>query len=233
MSDLLVMVPTRGRREQCERLLKSFRDTAKHADILFILDPDDEAAYEGMDWGDALHAVLAPRGTLSDKLNQTAAAMAGQYPALFWTGDDHVFSVPGWDQMMLARLEGMGGHGWVYPACGSDSPEIWLASASVTEHLGWFFPPFLSHYCGDSVVAELGKRAGLLQFCPDAIAEHKHWSRDRAVERDVTYREAEEAHAQADAAAWRQWRADVLPFDAAALRRRFNKDVAWVLSRVA
>ena len=82
-------------------------------------------------------------------------------------------------------------------------------------------------------MAELGKRAGLLRFCPDAVAEHKHWSRDQSVERDVTYREAEEAHAQADTAAWRQWRADTLPFDLAALRRQFNPDVAWVLSNVA
>jgi hypothetical protein len=234
-NDLLVMVPVRGRREQCERLLKSFRETSEHADIVFILDPDDEGTYEGLDWGDAMHAVLAPRGTLADKLNQTATQMATAYPALMWTGDDHVFSVPGWDQMMLARLEGMGGHGWVYPATarGSDAPEIWLASSSVTEYLGWFFPPFLSHYCGESVVSELGKRAGLLRFCPDAVAEHKHWSRDRSVERDTTYREAEEAHAQADSAAWQQWRASALPFDVASLRRQFNPDVAWLLSKIA
>ena len=109
MTGLLVMVPTRGRRAQCERLLGSFRETASGGtDILFILDADDEDTYDGMDWGDALHAVLAPRGTLSEKLNQTAAAMAGVYDALMWTGDDHVFGSPGWDKAMLDVL---GRHG--------------------------------------------------------------------------------------------------------------------------
>ena len=40
-NDLLVMVPTRGRRAQCERFLAAFAETATCSDLLFILDPDD------------------------------------------------------------------------------------------------------------------------------------------------------------------------------------------------
>ena len=163
MSDLLVIVPTRGRKANCERLLASFRDTAGDGtDIAFVLDPDDEATYDGVEWGDALHAVLAPRGTLADKLNQTAAAMTGQYGALMWTGDDHVFGSPGWDKAMLDVLVGMGGDGWVFPHTvrRQDVPEIWLASAGLTDELGWFFPPHVSQYYGDNTIAELGKRPG-------------------------------------------------------------------------
>ena len=75
-NDLLVMIPTRGRRAQCERLLASFAETATCADIVFVLDPDDEATYEGMDWGDAARAVLDPRAYLAGKLNKTASAVA-------------------------------------------------------------------------------------------------------------------------------------------------------------
>src|ERR1017187_8111737 len=88
-NDLLVMVPTRGRREQCERLLESFTATATCADLLFITDPDD-AAYEGMDWGDATVATLEPREYLSGKLNKTGMAMADLYPVLMFLGDDCV-----------------------------------------------------------------------------------------------------------------------------------------------
>src|SRR5580700_10427408 len=80
-NDLLVMVPTRGRRKQCERLLESFTNTATMADILFILDPDDDA-YEGMDWGTAATAVLDPRGYLQQKLNKTAEAVVETYSVL-------------------------------------------------------------------------------------------------------------------------------------------------------
>ena len=236
MSDLLVIVPTRGRKAQLDRLLESFRETVSEGtDLLAVLDPDDEATYEGMDWGNALHAVLAPRGTLSEKLNQVAKAMTGQYGALMFCGDDHVFRTPGWDAAMLALLAEMGGNGWVYPHTvrRSDVPEVWLASASVTATLGWFFPPHVSHFYGDNMIAELGKRSGLIRYCPSAVVEHLHYQTTPGVEHDATYKEAEEAHGTADMAAYQQWRADTMPFEVARLRRALNSDVAWVTGKVA
>ena len=47
-----------GRRENCERLLESFRETASPGtDLLFILDCDDDS-YDGMDFGTAATCVL-------------------------------------------------------------------------------------------------------------------------------------------------------------------------------
>jgi hypothetical protein len=235
-NDLLVIVPTRGRKENCERLLASFNDTASEGtDILFILDDDDEDTYADMAWGDALHAVLAPRGTLQEKLNQAADSVAASYGALMWTGDDHEFKSGGWDTAMLDVLADLGGDGWVFPHTvrRQDVPEIWLASAGLTAELGWFFPPFLSQYYGDNTIAELGKRSGLIRYCPQAEIPHLHHSCTPGVEHDVTYREAEEAHGAADLQAYQQWRADQMPFDVARIRRRFNSDISWVLSRVA
>ena len=39
---LLVMVPTRWRKENCERQLKSFAEATDSADLLYILDADDQ-----------------------------------------------------------------------------------------------------------------------------------------------------------------------------------------------
>jgi hypothetical protein len=234
-SDLLVMVPARGRRAQCERLLKSFRDTASPGtDIVFILDPDDEDTYADVEWGDAMHGVLSPRGTLQDKLNQTAAAMQDAYPALMWCADDHVFSVQGWDKLMLAALADMGGHGWVYPDTRrrADVPEIWMCSSGITQALGWFFNPQLSHFCGDNSIAELGKRAGLIRRCPQAVIEHLHYSVCPDTEHDRVYTEAEGAFGESDVRAYREWQAAVLPLEASRLRRRFNPDIHWLLSKV-
>ncbi len=235
-NDLLVMVPTRGRKAQCERLLKSFRETASPGtDIVFILDEDDEETYAGTDWGDALHGVLAPRGTLQEKLNQTAAAMQDAYPALFWTGDDHVFKTPGWDKLMLAVLEDMGGTGWVYPDTKrrSDVPEIWMCSTDMVQALRWFFPPQLCHYYGDNSVGELGKRAGLIRWCAEAVIDHLHYSVTPDVEHDEVYRSAEETFGASDLAAFQEWRASQLANEVSVLRRNFSPDVKWVLSRVA
>ena len=77
MTDLLVMVPTRGRSAQCERLLASFRETASPAtDILFILDPDDRS-YDEMDFGDAPRAVLDPRAYLIGEAEQDGRGCRG------------------------------------------------------------------------------------------------------------------------------------------------------------
>ena len=235
-NDLLVMVPVRGRKAQCERLLESFRETASPGtDIVFILDPDDEATYEGIEWGDAMHGVLSPRGTLQDKLNQTAAAYAGIYPVLMWTGDDHVFKTAAWDKEMLAALEDMGGHGWVYPDTKrrADVPEIWMCSADVVQALGWFFNPALQHYYCDNSIGELGKRSGLIRRCPQAVIDHLHYSVCAETEHDAVYSETEAAFGESDLKAFQEWRASQLANEVSVLRRAFNPDVAWVLSRVA
>ena len=115
-NDLLVIVPTRGRRAQCERLLESFTETATCADILFVVDPDDQDTYAGMEWGEAAVAELAPREYLAGKLNKTGMAMTDLYPVLMWVGDDVAFRTLGWDIIMLAALEDLGGSPrWIYP----------------------------------------------------------------------------------------------------------------------
>ena len=235
-SNLLVIVPTRGRPAQCARLLESFRETASPGtDIVFILDEDDEDAYGEIDWGDAMHGVLAPRGTLADKLNHTAGLYAGSYGALMWCGDDHVFKTPAWDALMLGTLADMGGTGWVYPATKrrSDVPEIWMCSPDVVEALGWFFNPAVQMYCGDNSVGELGKRAGLIRGCPEAEIPHLHYSVTPGVEHDQVYREAEETYGASDLAAFQEWCSSQRANEVSLLRRKFSADVAWVLSRVA
>lgn len=234
-NDLLVMVPTRGRRAQCERLLESFRETSTCADLAFITDPDDQEMYAGVDWGDAAVGVLEPREYLTGKLNKTAEAMAGMYRVLMWAGDDHVFKTPGWDWIMLAALEDMGGSGWVYPddKRRQDVPEIWMCSSDVVKALGWFANPALSHYYIDNTIAELGKRSGLLRYCPEAVVEHLHYQVAPGTEHDATYRETENAFGTTDLAAFGQWRTDIAPYEVALLRRQFSKDISWVIGRVS
>ena len=235
-NDLLVMVPTRGRRAQCERLLKSFTETATCADLLFILDPDDLDTYAEMDWGPATTAILEPREYLTGKLNKTALAMADLYPVLMWLGDDCVFETPGWDALMLATLEkDLGGHGWVYPDDNRriDVPEHYMVSSDVVQALGWFANPAVQHYYLDNSVADLGKRADMIRFCPQAVVRHEHYSVAKDVEHDDLYQSTEEKFGEPDLKAFHEWRGSQLANEVSVLRRHFSPDVAWVLSRVA
>lgn len=235
MSDLLVMIPTRGRRKQCERLLKSFQDNTVDAEILFIIDDDDEETYEGMDWGDAQHGVLGPRESLTGKLNRTSDAVNSLYKYLMFVGDDHVFRTPEWDKILREKFDVIGGTGMIYPddRRRNDVPEIIAISTDIVRVLGHFAEPMFKHYYIDNAWMELGKRTGMIFFTPDIVVEHLHYgmrNNPEAGERDATYIEAENAWGDSDNRAYQEWRATAMPIQVARLRRAFNPDIKWVFS---
>ena len=231
---LLLIIPVRGRRASAERLLKSFTETADHADVVFVSDPDDQGTYADMDWGTAKHVVTGERKTVIAKLNY-AARMFGGYDAYMCAGDDNVFITPHWDTLLLKALQDqLGGNGWVYPddKRRNDIPENWLASASVVDELGWFAPPEVSMYFPDNIIMELGRRAGLIRFCPEVVVEHRHYTVCQDTPRDEVYLHAENTWGNADMEAFRAWRDNVMPLQVAQLRRKFCKDIEWLFSQI-
>jgi hypothetical protein len=231
---LLTMVPTRWRRENCERQLKSFRETTDSADLLYILDDDDQDTYEDMDWGNAAHAVLKTEervGTTA-KVNYAVSTLFGKYDAFMYIGDDHLFSTPHWDTFLMGKLEETGGTGMLY---GDDKrridiPETVIISADIINVLGHFAEPMLTHYYIDNVWAEIGKRAGLLRYYPEVVFEHLHYQIRPEVEHDQTYRSAETMWGQPDSKAYQEWFSTKMSPQASLLRREFNPDVKWVTS---
>lgn len=232
-ASLLVIVPTRGRRAQVERLLDSYDKNTDFAEITFVLDPDDQETYEGIDWKDSLHAVLDPRGTLVQKLNSTAEAVWDDYDALMYCGDDHTFDTDGWDTILMNALEEMGGSGMVYPddKRRNDVPEIIVISADIIRALGHFADPGFNHYYIDNAWLELGGRTSLIRYVPEAVVAHHHYSVDQETKRDETYSYAEQAWGQADYQAFQQWRGSTMPAQVSLIRRKFNPDVKWVLGK--
>lgn len=233
MTDLCVMLPTRKRPDMARRCIDSFRETkaSDDTDLILIVDDDDDSYADITD----VDKITATRGTLITAVNAAASVLAEHYDALFLAADDLVFITPGWDTLMLATLEGLGGTGIVFPDGKRryDVPEHPLISTDWVRELGHFAEPSLAHFYCDNAWAELGKRTGLIRYCPEAVIEHRHYSVDPSAPHDETYREAEEAHGEPDLEAFQQWRADVMPYEVARLRRAFSPDVEWVLSRVA
>src|SRR6266498_405234 len=228
------MVPTRNRRENCERFLKSFHEMTDSAVLIFITDGDDQDSYQGMDWGSAKHAMVDPRELIVGKINHAVQAYAGAYDALMFIGDDNTFVTPHWDTILMKVLTGdMGGTGMVYPddKRRNDIPETVIISSDIVSYLGYFMNPGFAHYYVDNVWAELGRRAGLIRFCPQVVVDHKHYQVDAAVDRDETYSYAEKTWGKSDLAAWHTWRATDMPVEVSRLRRNFNPDLKWVFSR--
>ena len=233
MSDLCVFLPTRQRPEMAARCIASFRETKAldATDLILVVDDDDDSYADVTDHD----KITVTRDTLVTAVNAAAEFLAPHYDALFLAADDLVFVTPGWDRLMLGTLDGMGGTGMVYPDDKRryDVPEHVLMSSDLITELGWFCEPSMAHFYVDNVWAELGKRTGLIRFCPDAVIEHRHYSVCEDTPHDEVYRQAESAHGGPDLAAFHAWRAEKMPFEVSRLRRRFSSDVAWVLSRVA
>lgn len=236
-SPLLVMVPTRWRRENCERFLKSFTETADNADLMFISDADDQDTYEGMDWGSAVHTILdfgPSRFGNVKKMNHVAMAEAENYDAIMYIGDDNLCATPHWDTLLLEQIQDLGGTGMAYgdDKRRNDIPEHVVITTDIIRELGHFAEPSLDFYYIDNVWAELGGRSNLIRYCPDIVFEHRHYQVDPGVEHDQTYVSSENLWGRSDALAYARWRETVMPFEVARLRRKFNRDLKWLFAQI-
>ena len=231
---LLTVIPTRSRPKSVERLIESFNDTTDNADLLFVVDPDDESM-EGFDFKGHSAMVMDPRGTMVQKLNYAAVKFIDDYDSLVWYADDNEFITPHWDTLMLKALEEMGGSGWVYSFDGrrTDIPETWLVSTDVVRELGWFANPILNQYYVADSINILARRASLLRFCRDVKVLHHHYDVDPATERDALNEYAESKFGKTDFMTYQAWGgSNQVSVAVSRLRRKFNPDIKWVLGKV-
>ena len=215
----MIMVPIRGRKANCERLLKAYSDTVESAEMCFIMDPDDIETYDGVDWGKTHPLVMDPRGMIGPKRNWAAELFVDDYDALMCAEDDIVFRTPGWDITLMAVLADMGGSGMVYPNDDRriDIPENVLISSDIVKALGWFCEPSMQHYYIDNVWGDLGRHAGCLRLSRDVLFENFHYSLGKSAG-DATYSEAEHLGGP-DSLAYASWRSNRMDTDVETVRK--------------
>lgn len=224
---LLVIVPTRAHVDEVKRLIDSFDANTDNADLLFVLD-DDDKSYEGFEWQGHTVATMSPRGALTEKLNFAASQVIDAYDQLMYVPDDSVFLTEHWDTLLLDVLAAeLGGSGILYPndLRRADIPELWLISTDVLREVGWFALPLLKQFYMDNAWSDLGKRTDLIRFVPDVVVDHS---------RALPDTEGERLYGMADQQNYMLgWRgsSDVAAL-VSKLRRNFNPDVKWVLSKI-
>ena len=220
MRDLLVITPTRGRPASAQRLTDAVMDTAAAAtDLVFAID-DDDPSYAGMPATERAMQVRGPRRTCTEWTNQIASFMGDGYRALASLGDDHVPVTPGWDTMLLAAIDDMGGTGIAYGDDGLQGeflPTAPVISSDIVAALGWMFYPPIVHVFADNVWLDLGREAGCLRYVPRVRIEHLHYTSGLSPH-DQTYADRDPFWAQ-DEAAYHAWRRDHLVADAEKIRR--------------
>ena len=204
MTDLWVLMPSRGRPANVETVVRHFALTCR-ADtrIHFGFDDDDPALRAGIAAAGCHRYTTGPRDSLTGWTN-TLARQHMDTPAMASIGDDMVPVTDGWDERLLAALPEHGGYAYPNDLRRDDIPEAVVISTPIVAALGWFSPPFVTHWYQDNVWADLGRAAGCLVYCPDVIVRHDH-PNVTGKPGDQTYADAAQSFDR-DLGAYQRWR---------------------------
>lgn len=236
MTDLLVIVPTRGRPERFAEFLKAWEDTTDGtAWLLACVDNDDQSRYRYpiLDGSYGCYSVSPPFG-FAPRLDTEAVRHSRGVPdpfAIASLNDDHLPRTPGWDGRMVEALRDLGS-GIVYGndlLQYEDLPTAPAITSDIIRALGFMCPPGLRHVYIDNFWRSLGIRLERLRYLPDVVIEHCHWGvldehGERKAAWDATYEAGSTNEIQvSDLATWSAYRAS----------EQFTADVERVRKAIA
>lgn len=173
---IAVIVPTRGRPQNAERLQAAFDDTVGYdsdTHLIFGLD-DDDPMLEDYQARDLNNWDVGPRLRMAGTLNAIARRTAPECDIIGFMGDDHLPRTKGWDDRIRdAMVPG----GVVY--CndliqGANLPTEVFLDARIVREVGGFVPDGFIHLFLDNTWKTWGERAGTLRYLDDVIIEHVH-----------------------------------------------------------
>jgi hypothetical protein len=215
MTDLWVLMPSRGRPAHVERVLRTYAltctaDTRVH----FAFDADDPCLDANLAAAKGHPYEVGERDGLAGWTNKLAE-LHRDAPVLGSFGDDHVPVTHGWDAGLLAAIPR--GCGWAYPNDQRriDIPEAVVMSGPIVAALGWMALPAVKHWCIDNVWGDLGRAVNRIVFCRQIIVRHLH-PNVTSVPGDQTYADAA-GDWNEDMQAYQKWRL-----------RRMRQDIAIV-----
>jgi hypothetical protein len=197
MTDMVVIVPSRHRPQNIERLIRAWADTHAGATLAIGFDDDDEKTGEeikpltqladnlrvDIHWNEDEHTNMATT------LNRLAVHYADHYAQIGFLGDDHLPRTLHWDHMIELELRRP-----VSMAYGNDLfqgvnlPTAVFMTSDIIRTLGYMSPPVFRHMWIDNVWKEWGTATGRLSYLSNVIIEHIHPQAGKA-DIDQGYRE--------------------------------------------
>lgn len=174
---IAVIVPTRGRPANAERLVDAFAQTVADPEntVLILGVDDDDPELEGYR---ALETRVTlsqgPRLRMAGTLNEIARGIADLYDIIGFMGDDHLPVTEHWDDRIR---DAMTPGGIVYGNDLIQGPllptEVFL-DARIVRKLNGFVPTGFTHLFLDNTWKLWGEQTGKLTYLPDVIIEHMH-----------------------------------------------------------
>lgn len=187
MSELTILVPTRGRPHNISPILEAWRETEAFSDgacLYFLIDSDDPAVEDYIqalkaapEFGHYVkHSLADAWRPMVPKLNDMAAMLAKLSDApIGFAGDDHLPRTVGWVRRYVEALR----ETTAIVSCpdgirGDNLPTQWAMSADIVRALGRMVPAPVEHLYCDNSVRDLAATAGCYRYLPDVLIEHVH-----------------------------------------------------------
>jgi hypothetical protein len=215
-TDLVVLIPSRGRPDDVERMAVAFAETgADDVAVLYAVEHDDPtideyraAVAEWFAFGEVL-AVQA--GAMAPAINLAARhALDDLDPyALAVLNDDHVPRTLGWHTTMVDALRTF--HpavGMVYPDDGYQGAKlstVWAVTGSWVRTLNRMIPAKVGHLYADNAMMDLAGEVGCRTYMPAVLIEHMHPAAGKAPDSDAYRRVNGREQYRADRALFRVW----------------------------
>jgi glycosyltransferase involved in cell wall biosynthesis len=178
---MCVVVPSRGRPENAERLAQAFKDTNTEADLYIVIDNDDPKWNE---YAKSENYKKLPAdnktGGCAKSLNTGAVYLLDitkfpLYDYFVFMGDDHLPRTENWDKAFIQALKL--NTGIVYGndlLQGENLPTAFGMNRNLVDELRGMTFPGCVHLFFDNFVKQLGIDLGSLTYLPDVIIEHLH-----------------------------------------------------------
>lgn len=185
-----LLVPSRGRPENIDRLWASVMRTATVDWELVVRLDDDDFHLHDYDGGlPRTRWLTGPRILMSELWNDCWSAAAGD---VFWHGgDDVTFNTTGWDRMVLDAFPADGiafVHGDDLGGKGDQLGTHGFVTRAWTDKVGTFTPPYFSSDWNDKWLNDVADALGRRVFLPGMVTEHHHPAFGKA-EWDATHNE--------------------------------------------
>lgn len=222
MSDLVVIVPSRGRPANIARLWQAWSDTGAHADLVVALDVDDPTAldYPAIDASNATISIGARLGLVGTLNREADIALRGGWRHIGFMGDDQLPRTAGWDKFISDALDDLGA-GIAYGNDlfqGAALPTAVFLTADIVAALGYMCPPGFRHLYIDNVWKAWGDGICRIRYLDDVIIEHMHPQGGKA-DWDDGYRRVNAGDVwEHDSREWERYKTEDLPADLEKLR---------------
>lgn len=225
MTELGVLVPTRARPQNMERIVQAWHGTGAFgaADLIIGVDVDDAQLDSYIEFIRSHPEVrviqLDKWAPMVQKLNLMATMSMERYPLLAFMGDDHLPRTPMWAHA-LVQTHRFNQAAIVYGRDGYQDeklPTWWSMDSRIVQRLGKMVPAPVQHLFCDNAVKELGLAIKSLVFNPQMLIEHMHPAAFKG-DMDAQYARVNRLEQyERDGMAFREWTTEGMSQDATLL----------------